>query len=88
VSAINDLDNYLTLQLVDKDGFVVEKFKIDFSGEKSSINSEINRLNNVNSEGIRYAKEFIFKKKITLDNYDRIEDVNLVWSFSVENFLK
>mgnify|MGYP001028086586 FL=1 len=88
VSAINDLDNYLTLQLVDKDGFVVEKFKIDFSGEKSSINSEINRLNNVNSEGIRYAKEFIFKKKITLDNYNRIEDVNLVWSFSVENFLK
>ena len=88
MSAINDLDNYLTLQLVDKDGFVVEKFKIDFSGEKSSINSEINRVNNVNSEGIRYAKEFIFKKKITLDNYNRIEDVSLVWSFSVENFLK
>ena len=88
MSAINDLDNYLTLQLVDKDGFVVEKFKIDFSGEKSSINSEIDRLNNVNSEGIRYAKEFIFKKKITLDNYNRIEDVGLTWSFSVENFLK
>ena len=75
---------YLSIQLEDKDDFLIDKLTIYFNNtNKNKENGIIDFANTVNKNGITHSKHYEFKKKITLDNYKRIKDISIQWSSDV-----
>ena len=77
IPAINNETGKLYILFDDKDGFEIERIIIDLSKKiHDKENDRIQTSNIVNNKG----REYSFKKKITLENYQTITDIVLATS--------
>ena len=80
VSTINKSNDSITIIFEDKNGFLIEKIKISSSLKDPKTNGMTKNINRVNKGGIKIAKKIFFKKKITIKNYKRINNISLKWN--------
>jgi hypothetical protein len=81
IPAINNETGKLYILFDDKDGFEIERIIIDLSKKiHDKENDRIQTSNIVNNKGVVVGREYSFKKKITLENYQTITDIVLATS--------
>ena len=85
LSSINTSKKNIIIKLDDKDGFKIEEMKIDFSKSRSKLEDLIDSGRFINIDGIGYAYLYAFKKKITMDNYKRIDYASITYTISLED---